>query len=191
MVVWSFQIFVRIGPFHERLKMSTIGLSQLEIPLGNGGSKAMGVEINLLMKPNGTNSESDHEARWSCEANLCAATRLEFYAAAVARSVDDFYTTGSLDSLFTGTGHEFPLRQVPVPLSTDMVSYLKNQTPFPRFFCLKAIVPVFDTIRTLERYIIVLYRIILQCQVSINKPPPINQHRARKFRQLKNVLVPS
>ena len=92
-----------------------------------------------------------------CCANLCAATRLEFYAAAVARSVDDFYTTGSLNSLFTGTGHEFPLRQVPVPVSTDVVSYLENQTTFARFFCLKVIVPVFDTIRTLESHIMSYY----------------------------------
>ena len=99
-------------------KMSTIGPSRLEIQtrrwewcsgdcrkpnLGNDGSgKAMGVEINLLMKPNGTHLESDHEAGWYCEASLCAATRLELYAGAAARSADYFYTRGSLESFFFG-----------------------------------------------------------------------------------------
>ena len=39
-------------------------------PLGNHGSEAMEVEINLLLKPNGANFESDpEEARWYCEEN--------------------------------------------------------------------------------------------------------------------------
>lgn len=114
--------------------------------------QGFGRSLQIPKTADGANFTKDYLEDSYQQMNEIMAMRIETAIAVAGRAVDYTWSTGAIESIFSGQGREFPLAQCMGQVAPAVISHMKSITKDPlkpkdfalvRFFCLKVAHPLF------------------------------------------------